>query len=602
MSLVSGHLITYSTNEKTLFRDLTFAISPGDRIGLVGPNGAGKSTLVKIILQKLKSETGTLAHQRGLRVGFLEQTPEFNPEDTLLSALTSENDDPDVWTKAYEWIAKLNLSQFPESTLIKDFSGGWRKRVALARELMKSPDFLVLDEPTNHLDVQSIMWLEDFLSHSNFAFLVVTHDRLFLQRVVNKIWDLDPKNPNFLFSSEGDYANYVLNKKALLDSLQRQEQVLKNTLRRETEWLRRGAIARQTKQKARINQAETLKDTVEDLSQRNRNQSVGISFAESEKNAKKLIDVQDLSKSFDERVLFENLNLIVKSKDRIALMGENGSGKSTLLRILLDQDSPSTGTVMKFEKLEFSYFEQGRDTLQPELSVLKNIVGEGDYVKFQGSYVHVNSYLERFLFFGNKVNLPVKQLSGGEQARLRIAQMMLKDSQILILDEPTNDLDVETLTVLQDALESFPGAVILVTHDRYFMDQVAQKILAFPPTGSPKKEILTFADFEQWETWYLQEKEWLQSSASRATSGSESANAKGKTKLSFKEKFELEKMEETILGLEKELAVLQIEISRSEVISNSSKLIELSEKIQKLQIEIEKKYDRWAILNEKSKA
>jgi ATP-binding cassette subfamily F protein uup len=601
MSLVSGHQITYSTNEKTLFRDLTFAISAGDRIGLVGPNGAGKSTLVKIILQKLKSETGTLAHQRGLCVGFLEQTPEFDPSDTLLSALTSDNDDPDVWTKAYEWIAKLNLSQFPESTPIHELSGGWRKRVALARELMKTPDLLVLDEPTNHLDVQSIMWLETFLANSNFAFLVVTHDRLFLQRVVNKIWDLDPKNPNFLFSSAGDYASYILNKQALLDSLQRQEQVLKNTLRRETEWLRRGAIARQTKQKARINQAENLKDTVEDLTQRNRNQSVGITFSESEKNAKKLIDVENLSKTFMDKVLFENLNLVVKSKDRIALMGENGSGKSTLLKIFLEQETPTTGTVKKFEKLEFNYFEQGRDTLQPELSVLRNIVGEGDYVKFQGSYVHVNSYLERFLFFGNKVNLPVKQLSGGEQARLRIAQMMLKDSQILILDEPTNDLDVETLTVLQDALENFPGAVILVTHDRYFMDQVAKKILAFPPTGSSKKEILTFADFEQWETWYLEEKELLQSPAGKVQTLGGDGPTKVKVKLSFKEKFELENMEEAILKLEQELDENQKEVEKTDVISNSSKLLELTSKIQKLQQVIEKKYDRWAELTAKSK-
>lgn len=600
MILLNTHKLEKAFAGKVLFKNVSLGIEEGDRIGLVGPNGAGKSTLLKILAGKMDSDGGDVTAKKGLRIGFLDQSPTFKPGETILDAILGDHDYGETIGPAYEWMARLELSQFGDTFLVEDLSGGWKKRVALARELVMNPELVFLDEPTNHLDVTSILWLEEFLARANFATMIITHDRLFLQRVANKIFDLDPKNPNYLFPFSGEYLEYVEAKEVMMAGQDARELVMKNTLRRETEWLRRGAKARLTKQKARIDRAGVLKDDVEELSARNAARTVKIEFKDADRNPQKLMELSHVTKAYDGRVLFKDFSYLVSPKTRMALLGDNGTGKSTLIRILLGQELPDMGEVKRAENLKVAYFEQNRETLNPKLSVLKNICPDGDYVHYQGSYVYARSYLERFQFNRQQADLPVEKLSGGEQARLRIAQLMLNEAQVLVLDEPTNDLDVATLSVLEESLREFNGAVILVTHDRYFMDQVAKEIIALHRNPDGNTSMERFAGYLQWEEWFEGQKELEQQQQKKAAEAAKAGAGKSNKKLSFKEKFELENMEATIHGLEAKLQKAQTESILPEVASNAGRVQELYTEIATLQAEIERLYDRWAELEQKN--
>lgn len=594
MILISAHKIEKSFADRTLFTELSLGVEENERVGLVGPNGAGKSTLLKILAGETDADDGTVSRKKGLRLGFLHQTPIFKPDATILSTVLEKCDDPDdSLMRAYELVSLLDLSRFGLEFPVDQLSGGWKKRVALARELVLDPELLFMDEPTNHLDISGILWLEEYLSNAPFSVVLITHDRLFLQRVTNRIVDIDPRNPNFILSVKGDYAQYLEAKELELATLKRHEQVQKNRLRRETEWLHRGAQARQTKQKARIESAGDLKDSVQNLKEKNRSRITDIEFGEAEHSPKKLIEAVDLAKSYDGRTLFEDVNLLISPKTRLGLLGDNGCGKSTLIKILLGMEQPDQGQVKLADNLSVAYFEQSSETLDPELSVLKNILDEGDYVFFQGQPVHIRSYLDRFYFSGHKAELPVKKLSGGEQARLRIAKLMLKQAQILVLDEPTNDLDSDTLDSLEDSLKSFSGAVILVTHDRYFLDAVANQILAFPPPQIEETQLQKFANYFQFERWYLEETSSKKMKA-RAAAATASQPVEKKKKLSFNEKYELENMEAAILKLETELANLNKETET--VGSDHKKLAEIHHKIAEVQAELDRRFERWTEL------
>ncbi|MES3038922.1 MAG: ABC-F family ATP-binding cassette domain-containing protein [Bdellovibrionota bacterium] len=612
--LLSAHQLTHSFSGKTLFKGIQLGIEDKDRVGLVGPNGAGKSTLMKILGRKLKPDDGEIIHRRGLRIGYLEQTPDIDPESTIFDALYSQvqNEDDGV-SKVLEWISKLDLGGFDTDMPVKNLSGGWKKRLALARELLKDPELLFLDEPTNHLDVEGIIWLEEFLKTAPFAVMTITHDRLFLQRVTSKIMDLDPRNPNYLLAIDGTYLDYLEAKDLLLAGQKQTELDLKNTLRRETEWLRRGAQARQTKQQARIQRHGELKEEVERLSEKNMRRQVVLGFEESENLPKKLIEAVDVMKSVGEgehkRVLFHDFNYLLGSKTRLGLLGPNGCGKSTLIRVLLGMEQPDSGEIQKPREIKVAYFEQNRETLNLDKSVLFNICPQGDYVIYLGRGVHVRSYLEKFLFFGNKLDLPARQLSGGEQSRLRLAQLMLSPANLLVLDEPTNDLDVATLDVLEGALKEFPGAVVLVSHDRYFMDQVSTEILAFS-NDSEGGTLERFADYFQWEEWMktqtgpsktskTDKKESSQQysgsvgQGAASTSQKSSGNTAKLKKLSFKEVHELENMEKTIADSEAKLKNLEIESADPKVYSDSGKIQGIYAQMAELQKKNEQLYQRW---------
>jgi len=592
--LISAHKIEKSFADRTLFTDLSLGVEEKERVGLVGPNGAGKSTLLKILAGETDTDDGTVSRKKGLRLGFLHQTPVFQDGATILSTILEKCADPDESImRAYELVSHLNLSDFGLDFPIDQLSGGWKKRVALARELVLDPELLFMDEPTNHLDISGILWLEEYLSNAPFSVVLITHDRLFLQRVTNRIVDIDPRNPNFILSVKGDYAQYLEAKELELATLKRHEQVQKNRLRRETEWLHRGAQARQTKQKARIESAGDLKDSVQNLKEKNRSRVADIEFGEAQHSPKKLIEAIDLKKSYGDRTLFEDVNLLISPKTRLGLLGDNGCGKSTLIKILLGRETPDEGQVKLADGLSVSYFEQSSETLDLELSVMKNILDEGDYVFFQGQPVHIRSYLDRFYFSGHKAELPVKKLSGGEQARLRIAKLMLKQAQILVLDEPTNDLDSDTLDSLEDSLKSFNGAVILVTHDRYFLDAVANQILAFPPPQLGESHLQKFANYFQFERWFLEETSPKKLKA-RAAEAAAAVPAEKKKNLSFNEKYELENMEATIQKLETEIESLNRQ--SAEAGADHKKLGEIHTQLAQVQAELDRKFERWTEL------
>ncbi len=613
MILINAHKLEKSFSNKTLFHSLNFGLNEGERVGLLGPNGAGKSTLLKILAGVTDLDSGQISKKRGLRIGYLEQTPTFGQNESILDALISKHSDPDdAYARAYEIMGVMDFYRFGDSFLARKLSGGWQKRLALARELMREPELLLLDEPTNHLDVASIMWLEQYLCELPIAMLIVTHDRLFLQRVVTRIMDLDPRNPNELLDVPGDYLSYLEIKEQELNAQARHEKVLRNTLRRETEWLRRGAKARQTKQKARIEAAHELAEDVSDLAAKNRQQKVALDFGELGKTPKKLIEAIGISKSYGGENLFSDLDVLITPKSRLAILGHNGCGKSTLIRTILGYDKPDAGRVKigatessVAADVKIAYFEQNRETLNPDLSVFKNICLHGDFVDYRGQHIHARSYLDRFLFSGAKVDLPVAKLSGGEQARLRLAQLMLKDAQVLVLDEPTNDLDSDTLEVLENALSEFNGAVIIVTHDRYFMDAVSNQILAFAPEGHPDRTLKLFSSFLQWETWY----EGIKSqnrNPSIKKGGPEGSKAKllepspsTSSRLTSKEKSELDKMESTIQRLESELETLTSQSLQTDLMHDHQKLGKIHTEMAKLQETIDAHYKRWAELEKR---
>ncbi len=604
--LLSVHQLAKSFSGKSLFKEVSFGIEEGERVALLGPNGVGKSTLMKILNQTMDSDSGSVVYRRGMRMAYLAQDPKFKEADTLASVLLKNHEiDADEMARAYEWIGKMELSSFSEDTKISTMSGGWQKRVALAQQLIAEPDLLLLDEPTNHLDVAAIKWLENFLTASRFATLIITHDRLFLQRVCQKILDLDPRFPGHLLTVNGGYDKYLETKASMATEQLAREQKLANTLRREKEWLARGAQARQTKQQARISGADRLAGEVERLRTLNRRANLDLSFEANDKGPRKLVVAHGLGKQDfknKEKWLFKDLNFVLTPKTRLALLGNNGAGKSTLIKSLLGMISPDQGRVQMAEDLKYAYFEQGKDSLDPKKSVLHNICLEGDYVNFRGQFVHVRSYLERFRFYKDKIDLPVAQLSGGEQARLRLAQMMLQECQVLILDEPTNDLDIETLNILEEALVDFEGAVILVTHDRYFMDQVCSQILSFSSFEDFNGELLFFADYSQWENWFEMTEDLMRAKivAARAQSRALSKDST-KKKLSFKEKFEFEQMEKNISDFEARVKEIQQELLLPEIISNAAKIQELSTELDEKQSQLEKFFDRWSELDLRSK-
>lgn len=599
-TLISAHQITKSFASKTLFQNISFAVESSERIGLIGPNGAGKSTLLSIISRTQSPDKGQVSFSNNLRLGYLKQKPELQAElsiyDTLMKASDDEYDSKNIQL-AFELISKLELDKFAGGAEKKvgELSGGWQKKVALAQELMKQPNLLLLDEPTNHLDLESIMWLEEFLQKTHdMAMLIVTHDRRFLQNTCDVIFDLNPQLPNGLLRTAGTYAAHLESKMMLLDGQKRLEDKRRNTMLQEKEWLARGPQARLTKQKARIERAYDLIDEVKNLETKNAKKNISLDFGNTMKGPKKLIEALEISKTYGGQNLFHNFNAMIRPKHRYGLIGPNGSGKSTLLKCLIGQVQVDSGIINVNEDIEISYFEQGKEQLDLNVSVLKCICPEGDYVHFQDQPVFARSYLSRFYFNAQQMDMPARQLSGGELSRLILAKLMLRKAHVLILDEPTNDLDVETLEALSDCISEFSGALILVSHDRYFMDQNCDVIWAFDTASA---EIINFADTYQWEDWHKQSKKEAKVSNSKNTAKSSG----GKAGLSNKEKIEFEKIESLIAAEEAKLKNLNDEMVKPETQTNYVRLAELTQQIAATEKSIETSFARWEYLTEKNK-
>jgi len=635
--LLDVQQLTASFGARPLFQGINFTVDEKERIGLIGPNGAGKSTLLRILAETASADDGTIARRRGLRVALLEQTPRFaaglTVQDALLEEIGAGADDHEAHEQLRRVLATLALESggAGPDTPVASLSGGWKKRVAIGRALARCPDLLLLDEPTNHLDVDGIEWLEALLSGRGAAFatITVTHDRLFLQRVTTRILELDRRNAGGLLSVAGDYATYVRVKAETMHAQERREVVLRNTLRRETEWLRRGPAARTTKQQARIDRAGTLGDEVAELGRRNQTRTASLEFGAAEARPRRLIEARGIAKSYDGRTIFEGIDLRLGPGVRVGLLGPNGCGKSTLIRVLLGEEAPAAGTVTRADGLQVAYFQQSREALDPTLSLTDTLCPDGDHVSFRGARLHVRGYLERFLFTSEQMPMAVGKLSGGEQSRLLLAQLMLREAQLLVLDEPTNDLDLPTLAVLEESLTGFDGAVLLVTHDRYFLDQVATTILAFdtrPSRSAPQargattafsgsrtpalragaagapRGVIPFASLGQWEAWRAETVAAEKSAAASGggAAGGTAASAPGaRRKLGYKEQREYDAIEETLARAEVALRDARADSERPEHASDAAKLVALLAAVDERQAEVDRLYARWAELEAK---
>jgi ABC transport system ATP-binding/permease protein len=595
--LVDVQALGHAFGERPLFSQLSFTVHERDRIGLIGPNGAGKSTLLRILSGQVRADHGTLAARSALRVGYLAQMPELpagaSVRQAVAQGLSPATDDLEA--RVSEVLATLDLAnaELGDDTLVDVLSGGYRKRVALARELVKQPDLLLLDEPTNHLDVESILWLQRLLATGTFATITITHDRAFLQQVATRILELDRRHERGVLDVDGDYATYLERKAAALSEQEARHAELRNTLRRETEWLRRGPAARTTKQKARIDRAEALGDTVAELGQRTHSASAQLDFEASGRKTRRLIGAEKISKHFGERSLFRDVDVDLGPGARIALLGPNGCGKSTLLRVLLGQEAPSEGRVERARDLVVQAFDQHRDALDPTLTVADTVCPKGDHVTFRGSQVHRHGYLARFLFRPEQMQMRVGRLSGGEQSRLLIARLMLLPADVLVLDEPTNDLDFDTLQVLEDTLSSFGGAVLLVSHDRYFVDRVATQILAFHTAPAELGQITAFADLSQWQAWHALQLKAASAPKPRGRAAVAASEPPKRKKLSYKDQRDYDTIEARIAETESRLEALQKESERPEVACNAARVLELSTQMAALAEQTAQLYARW---------
>ena len=596
--LLSVDAVGKGYGARPLFENLSFGIYEGDRAGLIGPNGSGKSTLLKILAGLEEPDSGLRSLRRGVRVGYVPQDPTFPPgltaEEAVMQALA---DDPaEDFEKAARVAVTLGKAGFDDpSRPVEILSGGWRKRLAIARELVKEPDVLLMDEPTNHLDVEGILWLEDLLQSEPLAYLVVSHDRWFLENVTGRMLELDPRYPEGLLQGEGSYTDFLEKRDEILRNQAEYQASLANKVRREVEWLRRGAKARTTKAKGRIQEANRLIAELTELREKTgaaANARAGIDFNASDRKTKKLLVAEGLAKSFGDRKIVQGLDLKLTPGSRLGLIGPNGSGKTTLLSLLDGTLEPDAGTIQRADWLRIVRFEQNRDTLDRSVSLRRALAPEGDSVLYQGRPVHVASWAKRFLFRSEQLDTPVSRLSGGEQARILIARLMLQPADLLILDEPTNDLDIPTLEVLEESLMEFPGALVLVTHDRFLLESVASFVLALDGRGGATY----FADYTQWEAARTTAPAPSKPAAPKPASAKP---AKDPKRLTYKEKQEWERMEEAILEAEDRLASAQSAVEDPAVATDPKALQERCEALETARQEVERLYARWAELEAK---
>ncbi|ULA69693.1 MAG: ABC transporter ATP-binding protein [Nitrospira sp.] len=602
--LLSCESISKSYGVRALFANLTLALSEGDHVGLIGPNGSGKSTLLKILAGLESPDQGTRTLRGHTRVGYVPQEPSFpdghSIEQVLQETLSAAGRDPHE--ESGRIARALSIGTFPDPEQIVDtLSGGWRKRLAITQALLLEPDVLLMDEPTNHLDVEGILWLERLLRNRAKAFLVISHDRRFLESIASRMVELNRCYPEGRFEARGRYSDFLEQRDAALQAQADYQSSLANRVRREVEWLRRGPKARTTKAKGRIQSAGKLIEELDQVESRAAQSSIGIDFSASGRKSKQLLVAEQVTKSFNGTPVVTNLDLLLGPGQRLGLLGPNGSGKTTLLRLLAGTLEPDSGTIVRADGLRIVSFEQHRESLDQAATLRRALAPSGDAVIYQGRSIHLASWAKRFLFRPEQLDLPVSRLSGGEQARLLIAQLMLQPADLLILDEPTNDLDIPTLDVLEDSLLEFPGALVLVTHDRWLLDRVSTILLALDGTG----RLEWFADYAQWENAQERAAESgtnanEEGSASAANDeGAGAAPARKAKKLSYREQKEWGAMEESILKAEDHVSACQAAMHDPAVMSDAAALQDRSQALVEAQAEVERLYARWAELDEK---
>ena len=589
--LLSCQNLTKSFGIRPLFEGLSFGLFEGERTGLIGPNGAGKSTLLKILAGLEAVDEGKIAARRGLRVGYLAQQDRFEAvgegwtvRDELnrsLQGLGLEDWEVDIRVES-----GMERSGFADpDQRVDKLSGGWRKRLAILSQVLREPDLLLLDEPTNHLDLEGVLWLERFMSGLDFAFLVITHDRSFLQRVCNRVVELNKRYEDGHFSSQGNYTDFLEKREELFSHQATLQQTMQNTVRGEIAWLRKGPKARTTKQQARIDRAGEMIEGLAELKYRNaQTRATQIDFDATERQSKSLVRCLGVEKSMGGRKLFGPLDLMLSPGDKLGLLGENGSGKSTLLKMLAGTLAPDKGTMRRADHLKVVTFDQHREQLDMTKTLKRSLCEAGEHVEFKGSRIHVYGWAERFLFRTEQLEYPLSRLSGGEQARVLIARLMLRPADILLLDEPTNDLDLQSLEVLENSMMEFPGALVLVTHDRYLLERVSQRILALDGKGNAG----FYADLSQWEN-AREESDSLGAMHPVAAA----AAAQVKQALTPKEEKELQRMEVLIKKAEEDAAAARVALEDPAVATDAPELIKRQVLLDEARQRVEALFARW---------
>ncbi|MBU1234172.1 MAG: ABC-F family ATP-binding cassette domain-containing protein [Proteobacteria bacterium] len=612
-----SHLLTCqglgkSFGAQRLFVNINLVINDGDRIGLIGPNGSGKSTFLNLVCNRMDPDEGKIVRRRHVRSAYLEQSDVFDEQASVVENLQAALDGCALdETERYNRVqALLSRAEFPDTSIpVQLLSGGWRKRLAICRSLVVQPDILVMDEPTNHLDIEGVIWLEKMLSgtlpESPNAFLLVSHDRRFLENTVNRVVELSAVYPEGSLQVEGGYSHFLKVRAEFLQQQQQLEERLANKMRREAEWLSRGPKARATKARYRIDEAHKLKGHLSEVKNRNRAlKQVRIDFDTTGRKTKKLFEAIGISKGYEGRTLFSDLDIVLSPGTRLGLLGRNGCGKSTLMQIIagsIDATGlkPDLGEIKLAPDVRIVSFDQKRERIDPNITLRRALAPGGDAVMFQDSSLHVVSWAQRFLFRADQLETPVGQLSGGEQARILIADLMRQPADILLLDEPTNDLDIPSLDVLEESLLDFPGALVLVSHDRFLLDSVCDQVIGFDGNGG----VSYYADYEQW----LADLKGLKNEeAGRATPveerTSEKKNKSRVGKLSYMDQREYEQIEEKIQKAEEEHEHLQVLMDAPETISDPQKLKTVWEDLQQAQQRVEQLYDRWHELEEKKQS
>jgi ABC transport system ATP-binding/permease protein len=596
--LINVRSISKAFGADPLFQNVSFTVSEGDRIGLIGPNGSGKSTLLRILAGTESTDDGEIAVRKRIRLSYVEQESEFRPGDTVRTvieaALKTSAAPSERGTRFAETLGRAGFVELEAQATA--LSGGWQKRLAIVQALVQGPDILLLDEPTNHLDLAGIEWLEEVLEQADFACVVISHDRYFLENVATEMAELSRVYPDGLLRVKGRYSTFLEKKEEFLHAQSKRQEALENLVHSEIEWLRRGAKARTRKSKARIDKAGELMEELADLNTRSRSGTAQIDFSATDRKTKRLIELQNVAYEIGGRRLFQGLNFIISAGLRVGLVGPNGSGKTTLLRLLRGEVAATAGEIRRAEKLRIVYFDQRRE-LDPNVTLRRALAPEGDSVIYQDRVIHVASWAAKFLFKSEQLNQPVGRLSGGERARVLIAQLMLQPADVLLLDEPTNDLDIPTLEILEESLLEFRGSMVLVTHDRYMLDRVSTIVLGLDGRGSAER----FADYSQWETWQTERLQAGQASARVAarTAAATPPATSLKRKLSYLEAREYASIEQRVAAAEEKLEAKRAHAEDQAIASDSSRLVSAHAELEEAQNEVDELYARWAELEKK---
>lgn len=581
--------LSKSFGTQTLFHNISFSISEGQRVGLIAKNGTGKSTLLSILTGKESQDEGNIIFKRDLSVGFLEQSPHFNPDDTVLEACFNHNGNEEKILKAKQILTQLKITDLAQP--IKELSGGQQKRVALANVLITNPDLLILDEPTNHLDLDMIIWLEGFLSRGNKTLLMVTHDRYFLDRVCNSIIELDN---SMILTYKGNYAYFLDKRQERINNAKAEIQHVNNLYRKELEWMRRQPQARGHKARYREEAFYELekiaKQRIEERQIRLKSKNVYI--------GSKIFECQYVSKAWSpEKIILKDFYYNFSRFEKMGIVGDNGTGKSTFIKMLLGEVAPDSGKFDIGETVKFGYFSQEGLKFNEQQKVIDIIKDIAEYIDLGGGkHMTASQFLQHFMFTPEQQHNYVYKLSGGEKRKLYLCTVLMHNPNFLVLDEPTNDLDIQTLQVLEEYLQDFPGCVIIISHDRYFMDKIIDHLLVFEGQGRIKDFPGNYTQYREWASLQPQEKASTASNSKEDNDPKKSYRNDTKRKLSYKEKREFEQLEEEIIQLEEEQKALEDALSGSEL--SVEEITEKSKRLACLKNELDEKSFRWLELSE----